>query len=304
MPAAYIHEQIVKKAIKRFKTLPSGFGDNQDVLEIGAQGPDILFFYNILNVFNKNHIPNKLGVQMHHERIGLFLHHLLLKTKETMGSSYAYLMGFVAHYATDCTIHPFVYAMSNNEDGSENETKHLVLETQFDTWYHQNSGNKGIPRQVSCIKRLTNMQKNDIANVLSDACQKVFPEAGLKPVHVYKTISDMNKVVSTLYSPHKVKYHIFKLIEKIVGHKDIINRHTVAQTLPSYDFLNNKKKSWKNPWDDKNVYTYSFIELFDMAVELSYKYMTTVVDYLENRLTIDEAMHVLGGNSFSSGLPV
>lgn len=303
MPAAYIHEQIVKKAIQRFKTLPSSFGNNQDALEIGAQGPDILFFYDILNVFNKNHIPNKLGVQMHHERIGSFLRELLIKTKETMGSSYAYLMGFVAHYATDCTIHPFVYAMTNNDNGTNNETKHLVLETQFDTWYHQNSGNKGLPRQVTCIKRLTDVQKEDIANVISSACKSVFPEAGLKPDQVCKTISDMNKVVSTLYSPHKVKYHIFQLIEKLVGHKDIINRHTVAQTLPSYDFLNNEKKSWKNPWDDENVYTYNFTELFDMAVELSYKYMTTVVDFLENRKTIDDTMDILGENNFSSGLP-
>ncbi|MCK5130399.1 MAG: zinc dependent phospholipase C family protein, partial [Clostridiales bacterium] len=158
MPAAYIHERIAKKALAQISPLSTSIKDNLDAFELGSQGPDILFFYNIINFLNRNTRPNHLGERMHKERISALFKEILINTKNQKGIAIAWSLGFVSHYAVDCTIHPYVYAMSNNDDGTTNTTKHLVLESQFDTWCYQRRHAHGVPRQVRCISKLSENQ--------------------------------------------------------------------------------------------------------------------------------------------------
>ena len=159
MPAAYVHEKIAKKALSANNEIADYIEKNKDPFLLGAQGPDILFFYKMLNPFNKSKMPNKLGEEIHQIRVYDFLKSILSISKEAGKTSLSWLLGFLCHYATDCTIHPYVYATTNNEDGSSNTTQHLLLETYFDTWLYRDEGNRRIPRQASCIKRLSTTQK-------------------------------------------------------------------------------------------------------------------------------------------------
>ncbi len=302
MPAAYIHEQIANIALSDNTKLLSKIDNNIHAFELGAQGPDILFFYGLMKIFNIDRHPNKLGITIHQEREGQFLESLLLYAKENDDASFAWILGFVCHYATDCTIHPFVYATSNNDDGTENTTNHLLLETYFDTWYYRKLGNKGIPRQVQCIKKLSKAQKHDIANALLFASSKTFPEYNLTYSQAYHTIGDMGKITSMLYSPHKFKYYIYSLIEKIIKKPSVVNRHAPAHNLPDNDFLNLNHATWTNPWDSSIVSSKSFPELFDESVVLSAEYMETVIEYCDDKISLSDAMKVLGGRNYSSGL--
>lgn len=305
MPAAYIHEKIAKKAISNIKNLPESFINNFDVFEFGAQGPDLLFYHRMLHPLEKNRRPNVLGERIHMERVGEFLTTLLKYAKENNGAECAWVIGFVSHYATDSTIHPFVYSTTNNEDGTNNTTRHLVLESQFDTWYYRKEGNIGVPRQAQCIKRLTHNQKDDIAKILTHASKKVFPEYMLDYYQAYSTINDMGKIIKILYSARNKKHYLFTMLENMIFHPKIVTRYTAAHRLPKDDFLNLEKSIWYNPWDkEKNEFDYNFMELFDIATKLSEKYIKAVLAYLYDNTTIEDTMKILGNNDFNSGLAI
>ncbi len=304
MPAAYIHEQISRKALSNFKKLPFFMENNIDAFELGAQGPDPLFYHGVLNIFEKDKRPNLLGEEIHKKKVRRFFRALLTHVQKQQGASFAWLLGFVCHYATDSTIHPYVYFTTNNEDGMSNTTRHLVLESQFDTWYYRYLKNKGIPRQAGCLQRLAKEQKHDVSCVLYLAANDVFPEFRLTYRQAFNAIGDMDKVIGLLYSTRKIKHNIFTFLENIVRRPQILTRHAAAQMLPDYDFINTDKSGWKNPWDDTLEYNYSFLELFDLAVELSVKYMQVATAFFTKKATLKETLEVLGDNDYNSGLHI
>lgn len=304
MPAAYIHENIAKKALGKIVSIPSYIKNNMDAFEFGAQGPDVLFFYNIIKFWDKDFTPNRLGEYMHKHKVNDFIRTALKYAKKNGGAALAWITGFVAHYAADATIHPFVYARTNSEDGTQNILQHLLLESQFDTWYYRSQGNKGIPRQARCTKTITHSQKSDIASTLSQACSIVYPDRHLTINQAYKTIGDMNNLINLLYSPYKIKHSIYKMIEAILKKPLIITSHEVAQKLPEYDFLNLKKDTWVNPWDKTLKYDYSFPILFDIATQKAAIYIETAINYLSDTITLEKAASTFENISYSSGLPI
>lgn len=304
MPAAYIHENIAQNALEGINSIPSFIKDENNAFELGAQGPDILFFYNILKFWDNDYIPNRLGEYMHKHKVNDFIRTAFISAKRSGGAALAWIAGFVVHYAVDSTIHPFVYARTSNNDGSENILEHLMLEAQFDTWCYRSQGYKGIPRQAQCTKAITKVQKTNIAQLLSYACSEVYPEKMLSFEQAFESIGDMNRVISLLYSPFKIKHSIYSIIETLIRKPLIITSHEVAQKLPKYDFLNLNKDMWINPWEPLLRYHYSLPELFDISVRKSTKYIQTTISYINEELSIDDALLVFGNNSYISGLPL
>ncbi len=305
MPAAYIHENIAKNSLETILSAPSYIKNNIYAYEMGAQGPDFLFYYNVLKFWDKDSSPNELGNDMHNKHINDFFKAVLVSAKNEGDAARAWLAGFVTHYAADTTIHPFVYASTDNEDGSRNITAHLVLESQFDTWYFREmQGNTGIPRQAICSKKMNHTQKLQVAKALSCACGEVYPQKGLSSAQAYQSIGDMNKVISILYSPYKIKRGIFSLIEKIIKKPQVILCHATAHKPPESDYLNLNNKIWENPWDKSIKSSSSLPELMETASELAAKYTKTVIDFFSGEISLDEAAEVLGNRSYASGLTV
>ncbi len=304
MPAAYIHENIAQKALGKIKHPPQYIKENMAAFELGAQGPDFLFFYNIFKFWDKDFSPNKLGEKMHVQRVNEFFRSVLINSKKQGAAALAWTIGFVTHYAADTTIHPFVYGKTDNADGSHNTNCHLTLESQFDTWYYRSKGNKGIPKQAKFSKIISNEQKSQVALTVSIACDEVYPESRLTYEQAHKAIDDMGKIISVLYSPYKIKHSIFTLIEYIIKKPGVVTSHAPAQKLPEYDFLNLEKEIWENPWDKSIKSNHSFPELFDIAADKAAKYIETVMGFFDGNMSLDETSAILGNNSYSSGLPI
>ena len=110
MPAIYAHDRFgrevasklsgeIKEIIKRYYTQ----------FQIGLQGPDILFFY---RPFYINAVA-KYGIHLHHISAYPFFEHAVKVVKKRGRNSreYAYLLGFICHYALDSECHPYVSEM-------------------------------------------------------------------------------------------------------------------------------------------------------------------------------------------------
>ena len=77
----------------------------------GAQGPDILYYYQPL--YHKNHILCT-GHRVHSERTARVFSALTAEyTHQHTPEAMAYLLGFCCHYILDRSVHPFVTYMAN-----------------------------------------------------------------------------------------------------------------------------------------------------------------------------------------------
>ena len=112
MPAAYFHEAVARKAFARIGGAPQP----EAVWILGAQGPDPLFFYRALHP-RHNKAVNRMGDTIHSMHTGRFLCQLVRLAKTGGEAAQSYALGFLAHYACDTTLHPFVYAHSFNRKG-------------------------------------------------------------------------------------------------------------------------------------------------------------------------------------------
>lgn len=141
MPSAITHQLVAEEAEK---LLPEGL---QHIIErapdeyfLGCQGPDLFFFYRIGNKSEYN-----LGKFLHRNRpydVFRFFARLLsgeqsarfpAYSDEDRTRAFAYILGYIAHYATDSTFHPFVYNYMNKE-GSEKRV-HQLIENDWDVHF-------------------------------------------------------------------------------------------------------------------------------------------------------------------------
>lgn len=120
MPAAYAHLTFGRNVLRRLDDSPTAdmIKRNQELFEIGLQGPDILFFFRPL----RRHPVNRLGHALHTQTAASFLE----RGKELVvgEAELAYLLGFICHFTLDSECHTYVqYYMDKTGRGhSEIET--------------------------------------------------------------------------------------------------------------------------------------------------------------------------------------
>ena len=125
MPAHYAHYRFGDKLLP---TLPANVSRPilrfRRLFDMGTQGPDLFFYYNILT----DNAVDKLGKKLHtmtgREFFGMICRRLRLEPTE---AGQAYLYGLLAHYCLDRTCHKKIREVT--EDG---KIGHIELETEFD----------------------------------------------------------------------------------------------------------------------------------------------------------------------------
>ena len=125
MPAIYTHYAVANAL---FNNLPSHIQkkvkSHLSLYFFGAQGADFCFFY---HVFGEK-APN-LGSHLH--RTNTYEVFRLLKAFSNRSNRlFAYALGYLTHYATDVTFHPYVYATAGSS-----YTKHTRLENALDVHF-------------------------------------------------------------------------------------------------------------------------------------------------------------------------
>lgn len=114
MPSSITHQLIAEEVLKR---LPEELADcvrrSPDEFYLGAQGPDVFFFYRIGSRAEFN-----LGRFLHRYQVYRVFSFFLDAVKpdktprispEAKEKALCYILGFITHYCSDCSFHPFVY---------------------------------------------------------------------------------------------------------------------------------------------------------------------------------------------------
>ncbi len=110
MPSSITHELIAEKAKEKLpQELQREIDLAPDYYYLGAQGPDLFFFYKPTGKKEYN-----LGKTLHRKQLYAWFCALLegLKTREgeELAKCRAYALGFCTHLEADVAFHPFVYA--------------------------------------------------------------------------------------------------------------------------------------------------------------------------------------------------
>ena len=107
------------------------------------------------------------------------------------------------------------------------------------------------------------------------------------------------------YDPYGWKIKVYQLVDKIVPNGMIrLEELSYYNTyLESSSYLNLEHKKWNYPWDKDKIFNYSFIDLYDMALEKTILTIQEVTLMLEkgslNKKRLDKIFLNL---SFSTGL--
>lgn len=133
MPSSITHELI---AMEGAELLSSAAREAAfcapDYYILGAQGPDLFFFYRPLSKREEN-----FGRMLHRDKIYEWFSALLSSLSAFTGHDFerclAYALGFCSHLAADVAFHPFVYRYLE-ETGAPKRT-HQLIENDWDVYF-------------------------------------------------------------------------------------------------------------------------------------------------------------------------
>ena len=277
-----------------------------DYAKIGTQGPDP--FFNILKKSYKE--GNRLGNKLHHEKINESLISMTNYVKDNYSEVLmAYLKGYLAHFALDIHIHPYIFYWTGEYDKQRPETYHYF-------GYHMR-----FERSVDVAYIYDKYKKNASA---FHKYQRVFPSPVIPDeikdlmTHVVKQTFDVDQGGMYLENGYHMMRKLSKtLIKDRLGLKKLFLRfvglflkmsmlkiydYPYTNKPLKYDYLNLKHNTWHHPVTNK-AYTLSVYDIFDEAlVELEYL-IEQVELYIKGDTSID-LEKLFNNRSYDTGLNI
>ena len=277
-----------------------------DVFSLGAQGPDILFFA----IGNK--AMNQLGGRMHHEGINAFFAECinrLRKTPEHEGRSEltAYMAGFLCHYALDTCAHPYVYYKTgfSDEAGSlsgEPAVRHHFLETTIDCILSEKTEYKN-PYLLNISEKISIGAKQRAAagEFLSETINAAYG-VYMYPEDYIKAMKDIAFVYRALRDRSGKKRQVLHFLGRASRMVDALAAMIHYEPVKRLDYMNEQRGVWYYPWDNSIDLNFSFMDLYEKAVEDSRIYINAFMNAIDRKIDDKIALSILGGKNFSTGL--
>lgn len=293
MPEGYTHVRTGTNALHKSKIKKTA-----NLLSFGAgtNGPDPLFFREVWKS-SKNRHPDwpAFGGRIHREKTGEFLFSLV-KNSSTPAQR-AYTLGFLTHYATDLTMHPYVEYITTAPEAPYNIIQgHGFFEIALDSFLHKKDFSTDIIPTAHSTPTPSAEELSEIAFLMSRTCVEVFAVL-LEEKTFIKSYKEMYTVRSMLKSRTGFKKSVFSFIEKnIIKDEGLILSH-VTPAEP----LNPPDGDWTNPYTSEKSSKTCF-ELLKDAEILGAKFIDAASDYWDNKISAEEFLGIIGSKSYESGL--
>lgn len=135
MPSCITHQLIAEYAEQSFPPEAlSAISEARAYYFLGAQGPDLLFFYRVLS--GKENNLGRLLHRKHRYAVFSAFYDLLrgdFFRGEAREKAAAYIYGYLTHYCADVAFHPFVYAYLEAHSGEG--FLHQKIENDWDVYF-------------------------------------------------------------------------------------------------------------------------------------------------------------------------
>lgn len=303
MPSSIVHAYIGLDTLKKLNNKPKTIIEKHiDNYKVYCQNMDVLYFYHILLLFH-NKVQN-FGHKIHREKTNEFFKILIRDNKENKDPElFTFIAGLITHYKADSTIHPYVNYYSKNENETQIENNHFVIETYLDNYFirermHVNH------KKYNNTKFVFNYQKKEIIKKeITKVYQELYhyPNMGKK---YYRALAEMKFVFNYLrYDKHGIKKFFYKIIDlnpiKSIRRVKYLSYYF---DLDNDDYiLNTKHNTWFNPHKKELISTKSFHDLYDEVINKSSITINELYEYIYNNKKVD-LDKLIGNLSYANGL--
>lgn len=286
--------------------------NNQNIFNLGVQGPDFLFYYAIWPWLPKGEAPN-IGTEMHASKINLvfkgFIEYILKQNEYTKNKLVVYLLGFVCHNCLDSITHPYIFYRSGFETADNPNTKlytcyHRRFETAIDVLMCKRILNKKVHEiDISDLIKVTEKDIDIISEMYKSVIKTVYNSNLLKE-RIVRSINDMAFIENLFKDPFGIKKKILATIDYIIHGMPLYSSMIFPLKISDkLDYLNLDKKEWLMPFDKNQKSTLSFLELYKEACERTYRYCEVLFSSIFNdNASIPYALKLLGNRSYTSGI--
>ena len=313
MPAIITHSFFAEDTLRNIKDplLKSEISSRMDLFYLGAQGPDIFFYYKAKPWIRYDGVE-KLGNIMHENLVDTFFKESFDYLDSLKGSSgfydlLTYLTGYLCHYSLDRNTHPLIHYSAGIDNGLTRATRkyynhHRRLESPID--YFSLLKMRVDPvrfkafKLVSIRKRFEPVLIDYYIFILSKVYDTIITSGQARSV-----IHDISRVLKNLYDPIGLKFLLYRLLELLTGARDEITSSMIPHRLKNgMDYLNLKHRKWTHPCNPGSSSDKSFWDLYATALDETNKFMDLVSDYLENDHFPDALLNITDNISYSTGI--
>ena len=274
---------------------------NEKLYTLGAQGPDIFFYYFPGLMYKQTH---GLGTLMHNSDLGMFILDMANQCRRSKNEAvFAYTCGYVMHYALDSTAHPYVYGRTTTEGASniKNGADHRDFETSID---------------ILMLGRLLDKKPNDLVHFeLISAPKTDLQAAAHAASSAIATVYGRAISRSQAYSAMRFMLHFTKFLQSKKGRRKktlhFFEKITIGEPLFSSMMhnqetspgpLNLDKLEWKAPWDGATTENSSFVELFDKSISAATEIGRILYDFVFGSADESALANILGNKSLKTGM--
>lgn len=281
--------------------------NNIEDLKTLAQGPDPLYFYNLVFPFTKQNIRKQYPRKVHDTNTRNFFITLVKEIKEQKlknnGQTISLLYGFISHYVLDSTIHPYIVYKTGEykkdvRDTQKYRSLHLDMELYID-------GYMIFQREKIPIQKFKMYQFCFNINIIEPKVKKLL-DSTVKEVYdldnyskyYFKAIKQMKKIYKIFrYDRFGIKRVLYIMLDKVLS-KNQLKKEQLSYHInykKKLHYLNNEKNEWNHPMDQYETYNYSFIELYHIALNKALK----IIDDVNKVIYDDEDISILN-NTFKN----
>lgn len=264
MPAVLTHFAFAKNNFigdKRYHPITS----------LGAQGPDVFFFYgySFAKRDNKKEV-RAFGTMLHHSDITSFYAGLLSyasrQSEEEKDLYYSFIYGLFLHYILDRNVHPYVFYRtgfpSRQDEAFAYMYAHVYFETMMDCLVAKKYAIKPINK-----KAILNSDEDvkKISKMIYEVNLITFNFSYIKIDTYYKAYRDMLFMEGLFTSRTGFKRGIYRLL----FYKTQLYPQTTMRQVKYNDILdvlNDRKDLWKDCVNGANHHE-SVLELFEIATK-------------------------------------
>ncbi|MCL2015173.1 MAG: zinc dependent phospholipase C family protein [Defluviitaleaceae bacterium] len=274
---------------------------------IGTQGPDIFFYY-IPGLVLKPTLRD-IGIHMHHHSFGDFMANMLDVlfmeeiTAETKNLLFAYISGFLTHYALDAIAHPYVYSQTGirkTTDKPSVKIKYSVEHRKFETAIDSLLLNSltGEKPQKCKLWQLIKVERNPatiIAQAMSSAVSESY-NRNIIPQDVYNAMRYMMNFTRIMQFFNGRKKRFKQLIENLTISENLF----FGTAATAIDYMNLAHIPWSIPGTEtKND---SFVELYNDALQQSIELTTALWRCVNGEISRQVLAAIIGDRSLSTGI--
>ena len=309
MPACITHYQFALRVMSKLNKSGIKIPD-ADMVLIGAQGPDIFYFHRVLPwEFGKSHAD--IGIKLHRgspARLFESFRKVLNSQKSKHDAVLSYIMGFFCHYAIDRAAHPYIYwaqeklAEHDPKYGKKPVQYHFRIESALDTIVLRRETGRLISKfsLTSVLPKNRNSCYETVGQIYNQLLSRLY---GLSiPAELLaRAPGDMRQALFFMDDKAMLRQKlVFRPIEKLAGLGPFATSLLRPLDTDGWDYANLARAEWENPYDKKITSSYSFFDIYNLAVAEAFDMITDFIEALPDGKSM---LEITQDRGFASDLP-